>query len=84
LTKNLRGWVINRDGDVIGNTIAQAIMNTTTSGSKQVLGWQQLDPSSFATDEDVANGVLDERAWIAIVSKYPVSLSQKISLLIHF
>jgi hypothetical protein len=45
-------------------------MNTTTSGSKNVLGWQQLDPSLFPTDQDVANGVLDERAWLAIVSEY--------------
>lgn len=45
-------------------------MNTTTSGSKNVLGWQQLDPSQFPTDDDVAQGVLDERAWLAVVSEY--------------
>jgi hypothetical protein len=70
LTKNLRGWVINRDNDVIGNFMAEAIMNTTTSGSKQVLGWQLMDPSQFSTDDDVANGILDERSWMAVVSEY--------------
>jgi hypothetical protein len=69
LTSGLRAWVINRDGGVIGNTLASAIMNTTTSGAKNVLGWRQLDGDLFPTDEDVANGILDERAWLAVVSQ---------------
>jgi hypothetical protein len=69
LTSGLRAWVINRDEGVIGNTLASAIMNTTTSGAKNVLGWQQLDASLFPTDQDVANGVLEERAWLAVVSE---------------
>ena len=68
LTGNLRGWVINRDDGVIGSTVTEALINSTTSGV-QHLGWEQMDPSTFATDDDVANAILDEEAWIAVVSK---------------
>ena len=68
LTGNLRAWVINRDNGIIGGTIVEAIMNTTTSGS-QHLGWEQIDASNFATDDDVADAIVDEQAWIAVVSE---------------
>ncbi|KAG8815111.1 hypothetical protein FRC17_000864 [Serendipita sp. 399] len=67
LTRNLRAWVIDRDGQALGNAVAGAIMNTTTSGINQTLGWQKMDPSAFPTDEDVALGVVEERAWVAVV-----------------
>ncbi|KAG8751570.1 hypothetical protein FRC14_007767 [Serendipita sp. 396] len=67
LTRNLRAWVIDRDGQALGNAVAGAIMNTTTSGIKQTLGWQKLDASMFPTNDDVALGVVDERAWVAVV-----------------
>jgi hypothetical protein len=48
--------------------VAEALINSTTSGV-QHLGWEQLDPSTFATDDDVANAIVDEEAWIAVASK---------------
>lgn len=68
LTGNLRGLVINRDGGIIGTTLSGAIINSTTSGN-QHLGWELVDPSVFVTDEDVANAIVEEDAWVAVVSK---------------
>ena len=45
-------------------------MATTTSGSKAVLGWQQIDAAQFTNDEDIINAVVDERAWIAVVGAF--------------
>jgi hypothetical protein len=68
LTGNLRAWVINRDDGIIGSTVTGALINSTTSGNAH-LGWEQLDPTAFATDGDVADAIVDEQAWIAVVSK---------------
>ncbi|KIM31251.1 hypothetical protein M408DRAFT_327517 [Serendipita vermifera MAFF 305830] len=66
LTGNIHALVINRDDGIIGSTVAGALINSTTSGS-QHLGWEEVDPSTFATDEDVAEAIVDEAAWIAVV-----------------
>jgi Protein of unknown function (DUF3533) len=42
-------------------------MATTTSGSKAILGWQQIDAAQFTADGDIVNAIVDERTWIAVV-----------------
>ena len=33
----------------------------------QHLTWVVMDPSQFATDADISNAVVDEKAWAAVV-----------------
>lgn len=63
----MRAWVIDRDGGPIGHTVTTAILGSLDTGSKQVLGWQQIDAAAAGSDDDVANAVVDERTWIAVV-----------------
>lgn len=70
LTHQLRAWVIDREGGALGQAVSQAIMATTTSGSKAILGWQQIDATQFTNDEDIINAVVDERTWIAVVGAF--------------
>lgn len=60
-------------------------MNTTTSGSKNILGWVQLPPSDYPTNEDVVNAVLDERTWIAVVGEHrALYLLNLVNILLQF
>jgi hypothetical protein len=70
LTHQLRAWIIDNEGGPLGQAVSQAIMATTTSGSKAVLGWQQIDAAQFTTRESVIDAVVDERAWIAVVGAF--------------
>jgi hypothetical protein len=70
LTHQLRAWVIDREGGPLGQAVSQAIIATTTSGSKAVLGWEQIDATQFTTDQDIVNAVVDEQTWIAVVGTF--------------
>ncbi|GAB1528084.1 hypothetical protein RhiTH_011275 [Rhizoctonia solani] len=61
---SLTTWVIDRDGGEIGQSVVQGLLETTRSGSKSHLGWRQLDPNEVS---DVAEAVIDEKAWGAVV-----------------
>ncbi|KAG9032788.1 hypothetical protein FS837_002639 [Tulasnella sp. UAMH 9824] len=68
---NLKGWVINRDGDgALGQAIVQAFeANSRGEGvaPKQHLTWIIVDPSQYPSNDDVAYAVVDEKAWAAVV-----------------
>lgn len=68
---NLKGWVINRDGDgALGQAIVQAFeANSRGEGvaPKQHLTWIIVDPSQYPSDDDVGNAIVDEQAWAAVV-----------------
>ncbi|CAE6438385.1 unnamed protein product [Rhizoctonia solani] len=61
---SLTAWVIDRDGGEIGQSVVQGLLDTTRSGSKQHLGWRQLSANEVS---DVAEAVVDEKAWGAVV-----------------
>lgn len=65
LTTNLEAWFINRDAARIGNTLWQSFGNTSTPGLH--LSWSLVDPVAAGTDEDIANAVIQNQAWIAVV-----------------
>ncbi|KAF8748820.1 hypothetical protein RHS01_10535 [Rhizoctonia solani] len=69
---SLTTWVIDRDGGEIGQSVVQGLLETTRSGSKSHLGWRQLDPNEVS---DVAEAVIDEKAWGAVVSMSPLSIT---------
>ncbi|EKM59708.1 uncharacterized protein PHACADRAFT_181681 [Phanerochaete carnosa HHB-10118-sp] len=65
LTTNLEAWFINRDGARIGNTLWESFGNTSTPG--QHLSWSLIDPVAAGDDEDIANAIIENEAWIAVV-----------------
>ncbi|KAG2126055.1 hypothetical protein DEU56DRAFT_916205 [Suillus clintonianus] len=65
LTSNLTAWFIDRDNDTIGLALWAAINNDTSPGPR--LGWSQVDPTIFASDEDVMQAVISEQIWLALV-----------------
>ncbi|KAG1744774.1 hypothetical protein EDB19DRAFT_1694172 [Suillus lakei] len=64
LSSNLTAWFIDRDNDTIGHAIWSGI-NDNTTGLQ--LGWSQVDPAIFASDEDVMQAVINEEVWLALV-----------------
>ncbi|RSH94790.1 hypothetical protein EHS25_004596 [Saitozyma podzolica] len=60
-TNKLTVRVINYDEGAIGSFISSALLNQTN------LGYFYTSPSEFPTDEDVANDIVEEGAWGAIV-----------------
>ncbi|KAL1751377.1 hypothetical protein FB107DRAFT_278701 [Schizophyllum commune] len=61
----LRGWVIDFDGGRIGSTVSEALVKSSASGSK--VHWIPRSASEFPNgDSDVADAILDEKAWIAV------------------
>lgn len=69
LTSNLEAWYINRDAARIGNTLWKVFSNTTAPG--QYLGWINVDPVAAGTDDDIANAIVQNQAWIAVVGASP-------------
>ena len=63
---NLSGWVINRDQNTIGNTIEDALLNATNSGS-HVLTWISRDPNLNPTEQSVRHAVdPGYETWIVV------------------
>ncbi|CAE6533667.1 unnamed protein product [Rhizoctonia solani] len=61
---SLTTWVIDRDGGEIGQAVVQGLLATTQTGTKQHLGWRQMDSNEVL---DAAEAVLDEKAWAVVV-----------------
>ncbi|QRV72212.1 nitrosoguanidine resistance protein SNG1 [Ceratobasidium sp. AG-Ba] len=61
---SLKTWVIDRDGGEIGQAVVQGLLATTQTGTKQHLGWRQIDASQVG---DVGEAIVDEQAWAAVV-----------------
>jgi hypothetical protein len=64
------------DGGPIGDVVKQAFMNTT--GPKQSMSWNVVDPSTFANGAaDLSQQVVDEKAWAAVASEHMYDMSSK-------
>lgn len=66
LTGNLEAWVVNRDQARFGNTLENSVQSAPTTGVG-ALWWRVVNASHFETDEDVAQAVVNERTWLAVV-----------------
>ncbi|KAL1690683.1 hypothetical protein GGG16DRAFT_55197 [Schizophyllum commune] len=62
----LKGWVIDFDGDRIGSTVSNALVQSSAGGSK--INWIPRYASEFRNgDSDIADAILNEKAWIAVI-----------------
>ena len=68
LTENLEAWFINRDAARIGNSLWNVFANTTAPG--QYLGWIAVDPVAAGTNMDIANAIVQNQAWVAVVGEF--------------
>ncbi|KAF5328390.1 hypothetical protein D9619_013345 [Psilocybe cf. subviscida] len=62
----LEGWVVDFDGDVVGEAVLQALVsNGSTTGAK--VSWTVMPAAHFPLgDVQVADAVREEHAWVAI------------------
>ena len=57
------------DGGTIGSSVTQAYLNVT--GPKEQISWYSVPTSQFPNGEsDIPDEIINERAWVAIVSEY--------------
>ncbi|KAH8814522.1 hypothetical protein DL96DRAFT_1715714 [Flagelloscypha sp. PMI_526] len=62
--RNLDGWIIDFDGDLIGQTVSQGVLGATGSGA---VTWHYKSTSEFPNGvSDVINSVINEKIWVAI------------------
>lgn len=57
---------LGRQYHLLRSPVARVLISSQ-SGSKNILGWQQIPSSEFASSAAVGDAIVDERAWIAIV-----------------
>lgn len=63
---NLNGWVVDFDGQAMGQAVQAAAMNVT--GPKNRISWTVIPASNFPNGpSDVTRAVVDEKCWVAIV-----------------
>ena len=56
------------DGDRIGSTVSDALVQSSAGGSK--INWIPRSASEFRNgDSDIADAILNEKAWIAVISE---------------
>jgi hypothetical protein len=67
MTRNLDAWFIDRDGSRIGHALWDVFGNFSAPGAH--LGWTNVDPVDIGTNDDVAQAIVAEKAWIAVVGK---------------
>jgi hypothetical protein len=67
MTGNLDAWFIDRDGSRIGHALWDVFGNFSAPGPH--LGWTYIDPVDVGTNDDVAQAIVAEKAWIAVVGK---------------
>ncbi|KAL5522259.1 hypothetical protein ACEPAF_2116 [Sanghuangporus sanghuang] len=65
-TGNLEVWVINRDQARIGNSLEAAVLAAPSSGPG-ALWWRVISEEHFPDEDSVVQGIVDERAWLAVV-----------------
>ncbi|KAG8907501.1 hypothetical protein FRB99_003874 [Tulasnella sp. 403] len=66
----LKGWVINRDNGPLGQAVVQAFEANSQGANvpkNAHLTWIVKDASDLPSNDDVINGVLDEKVWAAVV-----------------
>ncbi|KAG7441781.1 uncharacterized protein BT62DRAFT_982655 [Guyanagaster necrorhizus] len=62
---NLRGWVVDFDGSAVGTAVVQGL---TASSSSSKVTFTQVSASEFPGGwEEVANRVVEQKAWVAVV-----------------
>ncbi|ODN94361.1 hypothetical protein L198_05220 [Cryptococcus wingfieldii CBS 7118] len=66
-TDKLTVLIVNCDSGTVGNTVTSTLLNLTN------LNYFTTPASEFATNEDVANDVIEEGVWAAIVINEGVS-----------
>ncbi|OCH87106.1 hypothetical protein OBBRIDRAFT_796525 [Obba rivulosa] len=64
-TTNLEAWYIDRDGSRVGQGLWQAFVNNTLPGPR--LGWSMIRASDAGSDDQIAQMILNEQAWVAVV-----------------
>ncbi|KAG2018542.1 hypothetical protein CC2G_007971 [Coprinopsis cinerea AmutBmut pab1-1] len=63
--RNLEGWVVDFDGDMLGQTISQALVQIAAQRGR--ITWIPKPASDFSRGlENLAQDVRDERIWAAI------------------
>ncbi|TRM69268.1 hypothetical protein BD626DRAFT_391845 [Schizophyllum amplum] len=63
---SLSGWVIDFDGDTLGSTVSNALIQSSAGGSK--IRWTTRAAIDFPNGNiDVANSVVNEKVWVAVV-----------------
>ena len=67
MTGNLNAWFIDRDGSRIGHALWNVFGNVSAPG--QHLGWSNINPADIGTNDDLAQAVVAEKAWIAVVGE---------------
>lgn len=58
---------LNRDGSDLGSFVQQAVEASIRNHTNAKLGWKIHDPSTYVTDAAVAEAVLDQKVWMAVV-----------------
>ncbi|KAK0222406.1 hypothetical protein IW262DRAFT_1474117 [Armillaria fumosa] len=63
---NLRGWVVDFDGETVGRAVVQGLTGSSASASK--VTFEQVDAGEFPGGwEEVANRVVEQKTWVAVV-----------------
>ncbi|KAF9506164.1 hypothetical protein BS47DRAFT_1305609, partial [Hydnum rufescens UP504] len=60
-------WFVDLDGGDIGNAMRTAVQANINTKTQAKLGWIIKDASKFGSEADIANDVVEERAWAALV-----------------
>ncbi|CAE6337829.1 unnamed protein product [Rhizoctonia solani] len=66
---NFKAWVVDFDGGPLGAFVTESVINSTKVGNRH-LDWEVKPASQFSSLQDLANQVLEEKAWAAITSKH--------------
>ena len=65
------------DGGSIGAAVTEAYLSVT--GPKEQLSWYTVPASHFPNGEsDIAPAIVDERAWVAVVSAYTKTVLRRV------
>lgn len=70
MTPNLTAWLVDRDHSAIGQAVSAVFASSTQQSVNPALGWVNVDPATVVHNADVADAVLDERAWVGVVGTF--------------
>ncbi|KAF8712262.1 hypothetical protein RHS03_01284, partial [Rhizoctonia solani] len=62
---NFKAWVVDFDGGPLGALVTESVINSTKVGNRH-LDWEVKPASQFSSMQDLAQQVLEEKAWAAI------------------
>ncbi|PBK93574.1 hypothetical protein ARMGADRAFT_928902 [Armillaria gallica] len=75
---NFQGWIVDFDGSTVGNAVVQGLLSSPSSK----VSWTERPSSDFSGGAaEVADLVVDQKAWIAVVvnSNASVALQSAVS-----